>query len=183
MGTIFYQKSNINLAQQLFTESLRIRRLQLGDKHRDVSFTLYNLALCFQLQGRYDDAINCYRETLRIEKAVLGENHKDVSMTMYKLGEVYQLKEDLSEALQYFEAALEIERSTIGRDDPAVMARTLNEIGNIHMSRGEVGKMMEAFSDSARLFEKAGQSIAESIAVPDKLYAFENTCPLASAAA
>jgi tetratricopeptide (TPR) repeat protein len=65
-------------AMQLFIESLRIRRSKLGKDHRDVSFTLYNLGLCHQLQGSYKEAIECYRETLRIEKLVLGETHRDV---------------------------------------------------------------------------------------------------------
>ncbi len=109
---------------QLFSESLQIRCDKLGKDHLDVSFTLYNIGLCHQLQGSFKEAIECYRETLRVEKLVLGKNHRDVSMTMYKLGEAYKVHGDIDAALESFRGALQIERSTIGKEDPATVART-----------------------------------------------------------
>ena len=167
---------------QLFVESLRIRREKLGKDHRDVSFTLYNLGLCHQLQGSYKEAIECYRETLRVEKLVLGATHRDVSMTMYKLGEAYKANAQLDKALSSFEGALSIERNTIGQEDPATVARTLNEIGNIHLARGDVIPMMEAFNEAARIFRRAGLS-PQSVAVSGQLYAFGISCPSAAPAA
>ena len=182
LGTILYRKNMISTALQLFTESLRIRRNILGEDHRDVSFTLYNIGLCQQLQGNYKEAIACYRETLRVEKLVLGENHRDVSMTLYKLGEVFKANGELDRGLQCFQGALRIERNTVGHDDPATLARTLNEIGNIHLARGDAAPMMDAFNEAARIFLRAGLS-PQSVAVSGQLYAFSVACPSAAPAA
>jgi tetratricopeptide (TPR) repeat protein len=182
LGTIFYRKNMISTAMQLFDESLRIRRTKLGNNHRDVSFTLYNLGLCHQLQGSYAEAISCYSETLRVEKLVLGAAHRDVSMTMYKLGEAHKANGDMDKALSYFEGALNIERSTIGQEDPATVARTLNEIGNIYLSKGDVIPMMEAFNEAARIFQHAGLS-PQSVTVSGQLYAFGISVPAAAPAA
>ena len=172
IGTILYRKSVFSVAIELFSESLRIRKTALGNDHRDVAFVLYNIALVHQQRGCHDEAIESYSETLRIEKLVLGENHRDVSMTLFKLGEVHKAAGALEEALKCFQNSLAVERSlpsssannasvppktvdssqrrpqqqpTTGPDH-AAMARALNEIENIHLARGDVVPIMQAFN-------------------------------------
>jgi tetratricopeptide (TPR) repeat protein len=140
---------------------------------------MYNIGLCHQLQGNLQEAIDCFRETLRIEKFVLGVDHKDVSMTSFKLGEVYKAKGDFDEALKSFHDALRIERKTIDQEDPAALARTINEIGNIHFARGDVVPMMEAFVEASRICRQAGLS-SEGVTVSGELYHFGITCPNAA---
>ena len=77
---------------------------------------------------------------------------------------------------------MRIERNTILPDDPATVARTLNEIGNIHLARGDVIPMMEAFNEAARIFRDSGLS-ANSLSVSGQLYAFDISCPEAAPAA
>ena len=103
-------------------------------------------------------------------------------MTMYKLGEVYKAHGDLKDALACFSEALSIERDTVRREDPATVARTLNEIGNIHLALGDVVPMMEAFNEAARIFREAGLSL-QSVTVSGQLYAFGISCPSAAPAA
>merc|ERR1712176_1079922 len=105
------------------------------------------------------------------------------SMTLYKLGEVYKAKGDLEQALKSFHDALTIERKTNDQEeDPAAIARTINEIGNIHLARGDVVPMMEAFGEASRIFRQAGLN-PESVAVSGELYHFGITCPNAAPAA
>jgi tetratricopeptide (TPR) repeat protein len=134
------------------------------------------------LQGSFEEATECYKETLRVEKLVLGESHQDVSMTMYKLGEAYKALGALDNALDSFTEALRIERNTIGKEDPPSVARTLNEIGNIHLARDDVIPMMDAFNEAARIFRGAGLS-PHSVVVSGQLYAFDVSCPSAAPAA
>ena len=135
LGTIFYRKNLIAVALQLLTELLIIRQEEkLGNDHRDTAFTLYNIWLCNQLQGCYEEAIECYLETLRVEQIVLVETHKDISMTMFKLSETYKAYGDLDQALNRLNDALSIEQGVDGSLDPATMAQILNEIGNIHLA-------------------------------------------------
>ncbi|KAL9190315.1 hypothetical protein ACHAXT_007526 [Thalassiosira profunda] len=194
IGTILYRKGVLSMALELFTESLRIRRTSLGPDHRDCAFVLYNIALCYQQRGCHEEAIEAYAETLRIEKLVLGDGHRDVSMTLFKLGEVYRAASDLEKAMECFRKSLAIERSvSSGSDaeemsdeaqaeqqrsgpDPAAQARALNEIGNIHLARGESGPMMEAFNEASRLYEEAGLS-PNNVVVSGRVYAWEDSFP------
>ncbi|KAL3805648.1 hypothetical protein HJC23_005892 [Cyclotella cryptica] len=195
IGTILYRKSLFPMAIELYTESLQIRQKILGKDHRDTAFVMYNIALVHQQRGDYEQSIEFYTETLRIEKIVLGERHKDVCMTLYKLGEVNKAAGKLTEALQCFQESLEIERSlsnnpsqSTGRrqqqsgSDPATMARTLTEIGNIHLAQGDVVPMMDAFNEASRLFRAAGLS-PHNVVVSGHLYALEFSFPEAAPAA
>ena len=144
---------------------------------------MYNIGLCYQLQGNFAKAVDCFEETLRVEKFVLGEDHKDVSISLFKLGEVYKASGDLDQAMRNFQNALRIERSnTLEQEDSAAIARTLNEIGNIHLARGDVVEMMEAFQEASRIFLQAGLTTT-SAAVSGEMYHFGITCPNAAPAA
>ncbi|VEU40500.1 unnamed protein product [Pseudo-nitzschia multistriata] len=169
IGTILYRKSMVSTAIEFFSESLSIRRIKLGKNHRSIAYTLYNIGLCHQSLGNLNQAVDCYKETLRIEKMVLGEDHKDISMTLLKLGEACKAKGDLDEALDVLNYALAIERSTKGQDNPAAVVRIINEIGTIHLEKGDFVPMMEAFCEASTLFQQAGLT-AESIAMPGALY-------------
>lgn len=195
IGTILYRKSLFPVAIELYTESLAIRQKILGKDHRDTAFVLYNIALVHQQRGDYEQSIEFYTETLRIEKIVLGERHKDVCMTLYKLGEVNKAANKLTEALQCFQESLEIERglsnnpsqtacrrSQQSGPDPATMARTLTEIGNIHLAQGDVVPMMDAFNEASRLYRAAGLS-PHNVVVSGHLYALEFSFPEAAPAA
>ena len=103
-------------------------------------------------------------------------------MTLFKLGEVYKTKGDLDQAMTSFRDALAIERNKLEQEDPAAIARTLNEIGNIHLARGDVVPMMEAFVEASRVFRQTGLS-PQSVAVSGELYHFGITCPNAAPAA
>ena len=171
------------MAVQLFSESVRIRVKLHGKNHRDVSFALYNVGLCHYNMGCYDEAIVSFEETLRIEKAVLGATHKDVGLTLFKLGEVHAANRNLESALECFQAALKTEREAEKDADPKTIARILNEIGNAHLLRGETGLMMAAFVEAARAMRDAGLQHEESLALPDQLYGFSESCPSSAAAA
>jgi tetratricopeptide (TPR) repeat protein len=196
IGTILYRRTQFHAAIELFTESLQLRQQFLGKDHRDTAFVMYNIALVHQQRGDYEKSIEFYTETLRIEKVVLGENHKDVCMTLFKLGEVNKHAGKTVEALQCFQESLEIERSLSNNPsrvvgtrphssspDPAAMARTLTEIGNIHLANGDVVPMMDAFNEASRLYRSAGLSPHNIVVSGQHAYAIDFSFPEAAPAA
>ena len=195
VGTILYRKSLFPAAIELFTESLQLRQQILGNDHRDTAFVMYNIALVHQQRGEHEKSIEYYTETLRIEKLVLGTHNKDVCMTLFKLGEVNKAAGNSEEALRCFQESLDIERSlptnssdSIGRrqysgPDPATMARTLCEMGNIHLAEGNVAEMMDAFNEASRLYRSAGLSPHNIVISGQHAYAIDFSFPEAAPAA
>ena len=75
------------------------------------------------------------------------------------------------------------ERETPPRSDQASMARTLNEIGNIYLARGDAGSMMEAFNEASRLYRRAGLNPNNVVVNGGHLFPLDFPLPEAAPAA
>jgi tetratricopeptide (TPR) repeat protein len=182
IGIILYRSNKFTIAMDLLNEALGIRLSVLGRDHRDIAFTMYNIALIHQKQGSLAEAIKCLLEVLRIEEKVFGSEHKDVAITLFKLGETFKRQNDLERALYYYEKALKVERKLMEDNDLLTVARTLTEIGNIHLSRGQRVEMMNAFNEAARIYQCCSMS-PRDVAVATNLYAIDLVCPRGAPAA
>jgi hypothetical protein len=85
-------------------------------------------------------------------------------------------------ALINFHKALEIERNNFGEEHPTC-ARTLNEIGNIQMQRGNVKELMDNYTQAARIYRKAGMPDDHLVVFGTDLFRFEIVQPDAAGAA
>jgi len=97
MGVLKYHmrhepESIINLLK----ESLRLRNLLLGNKHKDAATTLNNLGRVYFRQGNYSKAISAYEDALLIRTITCGTDHLDVAATYFNLGQVYDFKRSSS---------------------------------------------------------------------------------------
>lgn len=182
IATILARSNKLKLAMNLFKDAYQIRKKQLGYLHRDVAFTLYHIALIHQKTGSLTEAISCLTEVLSIEQRVLGKFHKDVAITLYKLGDTFKKHNDLDRALFYFKEALDVERKVMMTVEPLTIARTLQEIGNIHLCRGNTAAMMDAFVEAARIYQESSVSPYDLI-VAKHLYALDLSCPRGAPAA
>ncbi len=191
IADILSRRRNFTAASELLSEALRIRESACGRNSREVAFVVYNVGLHHQQRGRHEAAILNYSETLRIEKAVLGERHRDIAMTLFKLGEAQKSASNLDAALQSFEESVSIlrspsdvtERAMPSRADQASIARTLNEIGNIHRSRGDIASMMEALNEASRLYRQAGLNTNNVVLNDEQIYVIDFSLPTGAAAA
>lgn len=53
-------------AEPLYLRALAIRKQELGPEHPDMASSLNNLALLYQMQGRYAEAESRFQQALRI---------------------------------------------------------------------------------------------------------------------
>jgi hypothetical protein len=63
------------------------------------------------------------------------------------------------------------------------MARTLTEIGNIHLANGDIVPMMMAFNEASRLYRSAGLSPHNIVISGQHTYAIDFSFPEAAPAA
>jgi len=77
---------------------------------------------------------------------------------------------------------LTIEQAHFGKDHPTC-ARTLNEIGNIELQRGNITNMMRCYEEALRIYRKAGVSDDQLVIFGMKLWRFEEVQPRAAGAA
>jgi len=85
-------------------------------------------------------------------------------------------------AVESFREALRIESECFGNDHPTC-ARTLNEIGNIELQRGNVEALMECYCEAMRIYRRASVHEDHLVVYGKSLWRFEVVQPEAAGAA
>jgi tetratricopeptide (TPR) repeat protein len=152
MGLVLFHQRLYDLAQSCFEDSLRMKLKILGPNHSEVAILWYNIATVNLEKGKDDTAIKLYKEALRIEREAHGKEHHGVVLTLQHLGMVFQGRGELNEALNYFTQALDIEEARQDINNVPLVAKLMNLIGNIHLQKANVAKMMECYTEASRLY-------------------------------
>ena len=69
---------------------LEIRRRVLGPEHPDTLSSMRNLALDYEMQGKYAEAEALMSEALEIYRRVLGSEHPSTVGTMSNLARIHE---------------------------------------------------------------------------------------------
>lgn len=147
LNLIRFNRSDIELAIKLYTESAEIRRLLKLD--RELSFTLRNLGGAYQALAQVESdavvklklAINCYKEAIAIQRYSKLEG--DLASTLNNLGTVYQILANLSieaslnlnRAIDFYLEAKTI-REQFGLD--RALAYTLSNLGAAYLRQSQL---------------------------------------------
>ena len=107
-------------AERMFKDALRIRRAVLGNDHPLVPATLTSLAALLRDLGDYAEAESLLREALATRRAILGAEHPDVASTLTALAYVLHWQGDYAGAEPLYRQALAIDRQRRGPDNQEV---------------------------------------------------------------
>jgi tetratricopeptide (TPR) repeat protein len=87
----------------------------LGHEHPDVGTSLNNLALLYEVQGRYAEAESLYKRSLGIREKALGPDHPDVGASLNNLARLYRDQGRHPEAEPLYKRSLAIREKALGR--------------------------------------------------------------------
>ncbi|MBE9004642.1 tetratricopeptide repeat-containing protein [Fortiea sp. LEGE XX443] len=119
---------------------------QLG-LEKDLALSLNNLALLYQLQGRYSEAEPLYIQSLGLWRKLLGEEHPDIATSLNNLALLYELQGRYYEAEPLYIEALAMSRKLLGEDSPDV-ASSLNNLALLYYYQ-------DRYSDAEPLYIQA----------------------------
>ena len=108
-----------------------------------------NIAIIYQEQGKFEEALEIYELALATQIRVCGQDHPNVAKTEENIGIVYYRQAKYEEALVQYGRALEIETRVLGHDHLDVAKSYLN-IGIVYDSQG---KYKEALVQYGRALE------------------------------
>ena len=100
-------------------------------------FTLDNLAMELQVQGKFDEAGPLYREALEVRRETLGNRHPDTLGTMSNLASLLYAKGDLATAELLHRETLEVERETLTNRHPSLLT-TMNNLSLVLADKGDL---------------------------------------------
>ena len=113
----------------MLVDSLARYRDQLGNNHRTVMASTYQLAICYFYQGRYDESKELLLEALRIARTIYDDTYPSVFQIFGQLGIVCDANGELIEAERYIKNALEHSLSKWGAEHPNTLQEKHNLAG------------------------------------------------------
>ena len=100
-------------AEQLFRDSLALRRRTLGQKHVRVGYSLSDLGGVLREKGNLAAAESLYREALDLFNKTLPEGHADLAQPLIGLAEVLAAKGDNKQAEGLLREAVTLRTRTL----------------------------------------------------------------------
>mgnify|MGYP001189150271 CR=1 FL=1 len=114
---------------------------------------LNNLAIVYQKQGRYDEAISLHKRALAIREKKLGRDHPDVAASLNNLATIYQEQSRYGEAIPLQKRAMAILEKKLGRGHPDV-ALSLHNLAIIYQEQGRYGEAIPLQKRAMAIREK-----------------------------
>ncbi len=94
----------------------------LGKDHPSTLDTVNNMALVFDKQGRYDDALEWYERALAGYEKALGKDHPSTHRTVHNMASVFDKQGRYDDALEWYDRALAGLENALGMDHPFTMS-------------------------------------------------------------
>jgi serine/threonine protein kinase len=133
LGHCLYRRNRLE-ATGLLGRTLELRRRVLGDDHDDTLFTARLAAVCYDQEGRHQDAEQLLRRTLEARRRAFGDQHHETLVTMYWLAGHLARRGQLEEAEALATRCAEQARR-LASDYPAFALTALNTLVGVYIAR------------------------------------------------
>jgi CHAT domain-containing protein/tetratricopeptide (TPR) repeat protein len=137
-------------ASLLLRRSLAIREKVFGPEHPNVGYTLNGLALEYQAQRRYVEAVGLFERTKTIFEESFGPEDARIATVLNNLAVLYREQDDYVKALASFERSLSIREKTFGSDHPDVL-ESLENLALLSASREDWPQSLSVLSRLLKL--------------------------------
>ena len=117
---------------------------------------LNNLALLYQLQGRFADAEPLHRRSLVIMEKALGRDHPMIGTVLSNLPVLYDVQGRYAEAEQLYQQSLAITEKALGRDHPMV-GTVLGNLAALALALGDWAQAADYWARSTGVIARRAQ--------------------------
>jgi tetratricopeptide (TPR) repeat protein len=137
----YWHLQKLEEAEDMNLHVLARRRLVLGSKHPDTLTSMANLALVYESQKKFDEAIKLESEVLEMSRSSssLGKAHPDTLSSIDNLANTYYKVGQFEEAVNLWSEALAIRKEVLGQLHPD----TTENVSRLLLTYKELGKEHE----------------------------------------
>ncbi len=156
IGGTYLQLFELDKAEALEREALRLRRLCFGATNRPVAASLNDLARVLNARRGADnlaEAEKDAREALSIWRTVAGEETQEAAVSLHLIASAMYNQNKTSEAETLYRECLVIRRKLFGSDHKDV-ASTLDNLGMVLLSQGQPVEAEEAVREALRIQQR-----------------------------
>ena len=127
---------------KLHEETLALRKAKQAPDDPDTLKSMNNLAVSYQMLGRYAEALKLNEETLELMKAKRGNDHPDTLTTMNNVAAGYHSLGRYADAIKLEEQALALLKAKLGPDHPETL-RSMCNLAEIYQTSGRLAEALE----------------------------------------
>lgn len=106
LGTVYLANGEDKEAIQMFSESIRLERKTLGDKHLGVAVSLQHLAQLHQDRGELELAHEYFAEALKItrdaDESVMANKQRTICTLLNLMGNIHLMKAEIPQMMECF---------------------------------------------------------------------------------
>jgi tetratricopeptide (TPR) repeat protein len=118
-------------------QALALRKVLLGEQHRDTASSMLWVGVLLAAQGEYRVARPYVEQALAIDRRVLGDRHPDTATALGRLGNLLQDQGDFAAARPYLEQGLAICQDIYGTNHSDT-AKALHNLGDLLQAQGDL---------------------------------------------
>jgi len=137
-------------AEEMYIESLAIRKDVLEPDHPQIAIALNNLAMLYKKSGQLAEAEPLAVEAKGIWEKVLGPDHPDFARALMNLGALYRDMKKYEDAVTIMEQAVAIQERALDPNHPNI-AISLNNLGYTYMEMGQWVAAEKAYNRSLQI--------------------------------
>jgi tetratricopeptide (TPR) repeat protein len=150
MAKLHHSRGQLVAALEVNKKALHIRRELLGERHRKVADSYYNIGVDYIELCELTYSLDSLTKALTIYRSVLGERHPDVADNHIVLAEVYRKHGSLPQALNSLTKAIEIRRVSLGERHPKV-ADSYCSKGMVYRDKRDLVPALECFTKALEI--------------------------------
>jgi len=154
VALIHWRQGSYEDAVKALEETLRIEQKVFGGDHKDVAITLCRLGEVCRDMHSTDQALNYFGQAMDIQKKFLVRSSAADGGDAEGFGSNTQATavDDNNNGYDHGINGGTTDDVITNEKDIIALARTCNEIGNLHLTKGNTAAMMDAFARSARYY-------------------------------
>ncbi|EPS38343.1 hypothetical protein H072_8027 [Dactylellina haptotyla CBS 200.50] len=99
-----------------------LRQQERSSEYPTLLDHIHNIALVFNKQGKYDEAMRWYERALAGKEKALGKEHPSILSTVHNIAIVFGSQGKYDEAMQWYERALAGSEKALGKDHPSTLS-------------------------------------------------------------
>lgn len=153
MGRAYRELGQFPEAQREYERALKLRRLELGDKHPDTLEATDGLGAVYRDQGKYAQAEPLLASVYSIRRRALGEDHPGTLRAMNQLATLYQTQGKYALAERLDARILEINRRNRDEQSLETLEATHN-LGLMYMIDGKYSESDPLLTRALELYKR-----------------------------
>lgn len=169
LGALFFHLGDPKIAAEQFERARMLFTRHAGPKHFNVLRSMHNLANCYVVLGRLNDALKLREEALAQFEAQYGIDDPETLRSMYHLAHLYNELGRTNDALALFEKTRALMKSNLAADDEELL-RCMQNLAIVYADAGRYADALKLIDETMSLISaKLGPEHLETLAMTSTL--------------